>query len=229
MRHPASGWLRMRTAKPEIRTVEVHPPSQSDEGAFAFLAAVFVVLCVIYVVAFERYGAGPNTARRTAPSLPYQVLFRDLPTAQQRQFRQMEEGLGEAMAVRARGGEWPAVDALATDGIPPFAPDALDKTGLRWRLLRDGLVALYVGTPTAGGAPAWMIRVQEPDPLAAEQASANAPVDEEHRALPDGRLLHVTFWTRRNAVASAAIPADPALAGWSQIRIKSPFDLEESP
>lgn len=64
MRLPAPGWLRLRTPKPEIRTVEVHPPSQGDEGAFAFLTAVFVVLCVIYVVAFERYGLGQ--ARRIA-------------------------------------------------------------------------------------------------------------------------------------------------------------------
>lgn len=212
-----------------VRTVEVLPPSRSDEGTWVLLSAAFVVLCVIYVVAFQRLG-GSAGSESTRSMLPFQVLFRDLPSTEQREFRQMQEGFGEAMAERGRSGAWASAEALGATGVPPFAPDVLDRTGLRWSQRRDGLLVQYVGLPAAGsGAPAYMIFVQEPDPVTGEKVDPKAATDEEHQVLRDGTLLHVTYWKRGGAVPSSGVVAEPALQGWSQIRLTNPFEKVEKP
>ena len=222
--------LRLRLQglmSPAVRTVEVEPPSAADEAGWVFLAAAFVVLGVIYVSAFERYGVDglePNARSRIA-LLPYQVLFRDLPALEQRLFREMQEGAGEAVRLRSANGDWPSVASLASAGIPPFATDVLDKAGFRWGLQREGLVANYVGVPARGtDAPVFLIFVQEPDPVTGERPPPPSLVDEEHQLLSDGTLLHVTYWKRPLSGLYAGITLDPASQGWQQIRVKSPFE-----
>jgi hypothetical protein len=208
---------------PPIRTVEVVPPSARGEGTWVFLTIAFVVLCVIYIVAFERNDGAQSAAagRQSRSTLPYQVLFRDLPSAEQRVFRQMQEGVVEAMARRASTGSWPSVETLAAQGIPPFAPDVLDKAQLRWSLRRAGLLLQYLGVPSASGAAlAYLIYIQEPDPETGEKAKPSV-VDEEHQLLPDGTLLHVTYWKRAGASALPGVITEPALDGWLQIRVTS--------
>lgn len=213
-----------------VRTVDVLPPSRSDEGTWVFLSAAFVVLCVIYVVAFQRLGGpGDGATNPQATTLPFQVLFRDLPNAEQRVFRQMQEGLGEAMAARNASGAWPAVEALAGQGVPPFASDVLDKTGLRWTRRRDGLTIEYVGTPAGAESPAYLILIREPDPVTGEKPTAAATVDEEHQLLADGKLLHVTYWKSGGGSVPQDLIPEPALLGWNQIRVKSPFEEATKP
>jgi len=211
--------------------VEVKPPSEGDEGTVVFLTASFIVLVMIYVFAFEHYGAGELRGEQSAQAtiLPFQVLFRDLPSTEQRVFRTLQEGAVEALRVRGDTGAWPTAAALAAEGIPPFAPDPLDDAGRRWTLRRDGLVSNYLGVPgTAGAGPAFLILVQEPDPIFGEKAAAGV-VDEEHQRLADGTLLHVTYWMRAAAPTGPGIIADPALGGWRQIRVRTLFEeLEES-
>jgi hypothetical protein len=48
-------WLAA-TPRLSVRTREVLPPSRRDEEMGVFLTAAFVVLCVIYIVGFERGG-----------------------------------------------------------------------------------------------------------------------------------------------------------------------------
>jgi hypothetical protein len=130
-----------------------------------------------------------------------------------------------------QGGEWPDVGRLAADGVPPFAVDPLDRSRLRWQLRSDGLVSGYLGIPEEAGAlPAYLVRIQAPDPQAIERlGQPNAALDEEHRALPDGTLLHVTYWRRERAPADDAVGPDPARDGWSQIRLKSLFEASPEP
>src|SRR5215470_15933176 len=80
-------WLRASQGHP-IRTVEVQPPSQADEAGWVFLAAGFVLLGVIYTYGFEREGTRGSAAASASGGglLPYQVLFRDLPSSEQRAF-----------------------------------------------------------------------------------------------------------------------------------------------
>jgi hypothetical protein len=210
-----------------VRTVEIAPASSGDEEVWVFLTAGFICLCVIYVLIFQLYGGPKSQTLNTA--LPYQVLFRDLPGVEQRIFREMQEGVTEAVRVRGTTGTWPAVEALANDGIPPFAPDALDKAALRWEQRRDGLVTTYLGTPArVADSPAYLILIVEPAPGAGEQP-VPAVVDEEHQLLADGTLVHVTYWKHPGAPSAAAASADPALRGWSQIRVSSPFQTVEAP
>ncbi len=205
------------------------PPSQSDETVGVFLTAAFVCLCVIYTLAFQLYGTTAASGDRSGANglLPFQVLFRDLPSKEQRVFRAMQEGQQEAMRIRGGEGAWPAVEALATLGIPPFAPDVLDKSALSWAQYRDGLTSNYVGVPAAGtDMPAFLILIQEPPPGGGEQAVPSV-IDEEHQLLPDGALLHVTYWKRPRDSLRPGPVIDPALAGWSQIRVGSPLPTAE--
>lgn len=228
--------LRRLWARPErdqLRTVEVVPPSRADEAGWVFLAAGFIVLGVIYVYGFERYGSGGSDAAANAQRalLPYQVLFRDLPSAEQRVFRAMQEGSVEAVRLRAQASGWPTVQALADEGIPPFAADPLDRAKLRWAANSEGLTTNYVGVPAdPASSPAFLILVQEPDPQTGERAAPTPVVDEEHQLLADGRLLHVTYWKRAARELRGGIVVDPAIEGWQQIRVRSPFEeLEQQP
>jgi hypothetical protein len=211
-------------ATPSVRTVEVRPPSARDEESAVFLSAVFIVLCVIYIVAFEVYDGGAK--QRDRGLLPFQVLFSDLPAEEQRVFRAMREGFDEALVQHGQSGAWPDVARLAADGVPPFASDPLDRSRLRWRMSSEGLATSYVGIPEEAGAfPAYLVRIQAPDPQAIERlGQPNAALDEEHRALPDGTLLHVTYWRRERAPSDDAAGPDPARDGWTQIRLQNLFD-----
>ncbi len=227
-----SRWLRLLAKpRPATRTVEVLPPSHGDETLWVFLTAALVCLCVIYVLAFQRdLAAQPSGDTRSArATLPFMVLFRDLPGNEQRVFREMQEGLQEALRMRGMRGEWPSVEALAGLDIPPFAHDVLDKSALSWTQQRDGLLIEYVGVPTlAAGMPAFLIFIQEPEPTGGEQPSA-AVVDEEHQPLPDGKLLHVTYWKCSPESLRPRLMGDPALQGWTQIRVTDPFQIMEAP
>jgi len=188
------------------------------------LAAGFVVLAVIYVVAFERFGAMDRAGEEAATKglLPFQVLFSDLPPPQQRVFRSLQEGAIEAVSRRGVSGSWPSVGLLAGEGIPPFAPDPLDATGLRWDLRNDRNLWQYVGVPSRPGDPAYLVSIAEPEPRTGE-VPVPGVVDEEHQVLPDGGLLHVTLWTGTTNPGTGPI-FEPATMGWRQIRVKSPFE-----
>ena len=219
-------WRRSRRHRSSIRTVQVLPPSRANEASWVFLTAGVIVLGVIYVFAFERYDWRANSGARSERALlPFQVLFRDLPSPEQRVFRAMQEGLGEALRLRADTGNWPAVGSLAAAGIPPFAPDVLDKAGFHWSVQRADLFVNYLGVPSVpGDAPAFLILIQEPDPVTGEKAPPPSVVDEEHQLLPDGTLLHVTYWKGSPGDLRPGIIMDPAIEGWKQIRVKSPFE-----
>lgn len=219
-------WWRRLIApeRPAIRTEEVVPPSQRDDGSWVFLAAMAIVVCVIYVIAFERGGSvsGPAGGRAQA-LLPYQTLFRDLPSAEQRVFRAMQEGVTEALRARGASGSWPGVDALAGQGVPPFAADVLDRSGLRWDLRSLSLLYQYVGVPSQGTSSAFMISIVEPEPVTGEKPVPGV-VDEEHQLLPDGQLLHITYWKRHADGLGTGPITEPSLAGWIQIRLKTPIE-----
>ena len=222
--------LWMRRDGSHARTVELAPPSGSDEAGWVLIAAGFVLLAVIYTYAFERDAARRGDAAKGAAGglLPYQVLFRDLPSAEQRMLRAMQEGAGEAMRLRAQQGAWPSTAGLAAAGVPPFAPDVLDKSGYQWTGRTDGLLTDYLGLPSrAGGTPpasAFLLFVQEPDPVTGERPPPPSVVDEEHQLLPGGILLHVTYWKRAVAALRPGMVVDPALEGWQQIRLKTPLE-----
>lgn len=203
----------------EIRTVEVRPPSRSNESFIVTMVASGIAMCALYGIVL-RTGppVGVGGALRSVDNLPFQTTFQDLPSSEQRIVRQLLEGFTEAKRIRADTGRWPGPEKLAADQIPPFATDAIDKAGYRWSQLRDGLVVNYLGTAEVQGNPDFLLLIQEPDPVGAELLQPGV-VDEEHQLLPDGKLLHVTYWKRAAGGARAAIIARPEVERWTQIRI----------
>ena len=81
-----------------------------------------------------RARAASRPQRRAGSGLlPYQVLFRDLPSARAARVpRHAGRGRRGGAAARATAAAGRRVEQLAADGVPPFAPDVLDKSGLRW-------------------------------------------------------------------------------------------------
>jgi hypothetical protein len=205
-----------RTGSEAIRTVEVRSPSVAGETGLVLGAAAAIILGVLLVTALRSADSGPQNGPRGGDILPFQMLFRAAAPPVQRMYREMEEGLVEAENRRAATKLWPAVGALAAQGIPPFA---LTRPPYRWSLVQDGSFVNYVGMPTSDG-PAFLALVQEPDSSAIDTAPLALP-DEVHHRLADGTLLHVSIWFR---TAAAGAPADrpltePSAAGWTQILV----------
>lgn len=196
----------------EVRTVEIKPPSRSGESFAVAMTAAAIAICALYSILLRK---GPEDAPVAGASLPFQRTFQELPSPEQRIVRELMEGFAEARRVRGETSAWPKPEALAADQIPPFAADALDKAGYRWSLRQDGLIVNYLGTPSDRSSPDFLLVIREP-------ANAEQPgvADEEHQVLPDGTLLHVTFWKRPSGPPPAAIVARPELERWTQIRIE---------
>lgn len=181
---------------PSVRSVEVLPPSRGAEARVVLRAAMAIVLGALLFGAWRR-GAAPDVG---ADLLPYQVSFRDLAPELQRVYRELLEGVVEAENARAETGVWPTPEALAEEGVPPFAADPLRATELRWTRLQDGPSVSYRGVPAEADAPELLVLIQEPDPRVGERFDPTAPPDETHHRLPDGSLLHVTLWYRPRAL-----------------------------
>ena len=195
-----------------VRTVTVESPSLWRETGGVIRALLHIVFWSAAIMFATSGGdAASGGPPRTTLAVD-EIAFRDLDAAGQRLYRAALAGLTEAEDVRSRTGDWPTVEVLAARRVPPFAPDPIDRAGYRWRLLRDGLLVNYVGTPAAG--PTIAIVVLEPDRGMA--ADPQAIVDETHHRLRDGTLLHVSIWTGAKPLANPV--STPAFEdGWRRI------------
>jgi hypothetical protein len=202
------------------RRVLVERLSIADELAHIVRVATTIVLAVWLYLAFALGDAGAT--RRNL--LPYQMLIQNRPAAEQRVFRELQEGLIEAERSRSTTGRWPETDNLATEGIPPFAPDPTEKTAaFRWQLIRERTFVNYLGVPDRAGVPAWLVLVQEPEPGVPPDQSFE---DEEHHRLNDGTLLHVSTWNYVDGLHVASkLVRMPQAEGWSQLYAVGPGRL----
>jgi len=205
-----------------VRAVEIRPPSVKSETVNVLRAtAVIVALAAAYLVRPSSDTTRATPAQRGL--LPYQTLVRDVPSAEQRVFRELQEGLLEAERLRSTTGKWPEVAALSADGIPPFAPDPTARiASYRWRLLEEGAVVNYLGIPDTPDAPTWLLLVLEPELGSAPDL---APNDEEHHRLADGTVLHVSVWNvpeRSRSSGGLSVIPRPAVEGWRQLRVGAP-------
>jgi hypothetical protein len=228
----------------EVRTVEIRPPSRSGESFAVAMTAAAIAVCALYSILLRRGPAAAEAdasgaprsgvvgAPRSGDSLPFQKTFQELPSDEQRIVRELMEGFAEAKRVRGETGGWPKPEALAADQIPPFAADAIDKAGYRWSLRQDRLIVNYFGTPKDRSSPDFLVLIQEPEPgpvgaeiaqpgvvPAGSLAGSPAGSDAEHQLLPNGALLHVTWWKRPAGPPLAAIVARSELERWTQIRL----------
>jgi hypothetical protein len=209
----------VETRVPGVRRVEIRPPSLRTETiGVLWLAAAIIAAAGVCLVRPAQTNSRANPAERNL--LPYQVLVQDVPTGEQRVFRELQEGLLEAERARSAAGKWPDPSALAADGVPPFAPDpTAGDAACRWRMLTQGVFINYLGIPPNPGAPAWLLVIREPELGSAPDL---APNDEEHHRLADGTVLHVSVWnvpeSSRTTGGLVAVQR-PELEGWRQLRV----------
>jgi len=198
------------TATAGPRQVPVERLSINAELLHVVRLGTTVILGVWLYLAVSLGNEG--TARRGL--LPYQTLIQSRPSVEQRMFRELQEGLIEAEGARSRDGAWPPAEALAADGIPPFAVDPTRAGRYTWRMQREGAYVNYLGVPEGGGT-SWLLLVQEPEAGVPPDQSFE---DEEHHRLLDGAMLHVSTWSRPGgARAATGIVRVPQLEGWSQV------------
>lgn len=215
----ANGDRATRSA-PAQRTVEVVPPARSSEAVNVVLAMAAIATVAIYVILFR--GGGARAGAELPPELlPFQVSFQDLPGAEQRLVRELVLAFDESRRMRVAQGKWPSAQELSGQGVPPFAPDAIDQAGYRWSSREKDLIVNYEGVPASAASPDLLLLIQEPPPTGGE-AVLPGVVDEEHQLLPDGRLLHVTYWKRKHKDEDVRLIAQPAAEGWTQIRFQQP-------
>ncbi len=168
---------------------------------------------VLFASAVWLGGLALQHARGAAdgPSLaPWQQRFTALPSADQRTFRALREGLFELEGLRAETGTWPDPSAVPSD-VPAFAD-----TALHWERRSQGLSTSYVTSSIDGSARRWLVLYLEPDERAQKELAP--PDDEEHHTLPTGLGLHVTVWTQEStAPLPPGVLAFPATEGWTQV------------
>ncbi|HVT59307.1 MAG TPA: hypothetical protein VHR45_13005 [Thermoanaerobaculia bacterium] len=224
------------------RSVEIAPPSLREE-TFNVLRVAAVIVCGAWIYlaatapreaprtpAADAAGqAAAGLARsgrgRSMPGerdlMPYQRLFRTLSGDDQRMFRELQEGLLEAENGRSASGRWPAVADLAARGIPPFAAIQHGPRGrYLWSFRQEGVYINYLGIAAAGREqPAFLLLMQEPDPQAPPDTTLYLPGDEQHHRLADGKVLHVSTWTRLAPTAPSAegVISVPYADGWTQL------------
>jgi uncharacterized protein DUF6162 len=202
------------------RSVEIRPPSVRTETLNVLKVAAAIVAIVAAYLFRPSFGSSQTaTGARPGDLLPFQNLVRDAPSADQRMFRELREGLLEAERVRATTGRWPDAVALAAEGIPPFAPDPTRKDATyRWTTLVQGTTVNYVGVPSTPSASAWLLLVIEPEAGAPPDP---APNDETHHRLPDATTLHVSIWQvpEKSRATGFAVTPLPQNEGWTQLLI----------
>ncbi|HJZ78588.1 MAG TPA: DUF6162 family protein [Vicinamibacterales bacterium] len=200
------------------RRVQVQTLSARAELLAVVRASMSIVVGVWIYVAMMA-GVGGN-APRQRNLLPFQKLIADRVPAEQRMFRELQEGLLEAEAARATANAWPTPDSLAAAGIPPFARDPTQRSSYQWQLEQGGTTVNYVGVPTTAGLPAWLLLVTEPTPGVPPDQTFE---DEEHHRLPDGGMLHVSTWVHADGGAIAPrLVRMPQAEGWTQLYAVGP-------
>ena len=211
----------MTAAGAGIRTREVRPPSARAETWAVARVLFHIAYWSTLAVSAEAHDAKqPRVA--AALSSPFERSFQDLAPADQRLFRAAQEGVLEAERLRSATGRWPAVEALARAGVPPFAADPIDRAGYAWQRVQTGPKVDYIGVPRAGsGREAFYIVLVEPDPGTPNDPLA--PVDETHHRLGDGTMIHVTYWMGPPlADTSEAFSLLPPELGFRQVLVGAP-------
>lgn len=200
-----------------FRTEIVRPLSAHSELLSVMRAGMAVTVTVWTYVALM--SGASSTAVGPRNMLPFQRLAADRPFDEQRMFRELQEGLIEAEALRSDAGTWPLPATLAEAGVPPFAADPTRKEKYSWTLFVSGITVNYLGVPVAGDAPSWLLLIQEPTPGVPPDQTFE---DEEHHKLANGEMLHVSAWVHTSGAVTSRLVRIPQAEGWLQLYAVGP-------
>lgn len=207
-----------------LRTIDISSPSSRDETIHVLRALFLIAFFATLVVAVQRGArAAEPTAAQDAKAFPFVRRFADLPAVDQRVFTSLREGIGEAERRRSSTGKWPDVETLAADGIPPFAPDPIDRDGLVWAMRSEKQVVNYVGAPRDGAKrTTFVVVLTEPDG-SGPAVPSETPADEVHHRLDNGMLLHVAVFVGDGLPPPAGVAPTMSFSdGWLQALAGSP-------
>jgi hypothetical protein len=200
------------------RPVLVVPLSARAELLVVVRAAMAIAVGVWIYLASTASTLGGGAGQRNL--LPFQKLIVDRPAAEQRTFRELQEGLLEIEAARSASNAWPTTESLSADGVPPFAPDPTRHAQSIWQRLQSGTTVNYLGIPGQPDGPAWLLLVQEPEPGVPPDQNFE---DEEHHRLANGVMLHVSTWVHPDGrKISARLVRLPQAEGWTQLYAVGP-------
>lgn len=199
-------------------TVEVRSSSARREA----IALLPIALAIGFVALFVARGpCGASDRSPQAGLLAHQKRFRDLAPGEQRIFRELQEGIAEAEGSRSSVGRWPIIEELASTGVPPFVPAPRDRDRWSWEFRESNEGANYLGLPRSPTDSAWLVLLQESGERVKVELGEKIELDEFHRQLSDGTLIHVSTWMRTGPPKerSEEVIARPETAGWTQIVI----------
>jgi hypothetical protein len=194
------------------RSIQSADSSRAQTGRER-LGVLLVAAAIVGAIAvYLALNAAPGARDDAKDLLPYQVLARTLPQADERAFRMLREGLLVAEAERVRTAAWPDAAHLAGRGVAPFVPS---ESGYQWSRLQQGAIINYFGQPRDPAAPAWLLEIQEPEP---GMLPDPAPPDEEHHRLPDGTMVHTYVWMHRyGGEVAVGFVRQPQNSGWVEV------------
>ena len=211
-------------AEGKARTIEVLPPSRTGEVGVVVRTAFHIAFWSMLPLGIQRGCEARKATTVVAPRTRTErfgptVAFADLTARDQRIVLRIREGLVEMEAARSASGRWPEVTSLAAQGLPPFAPDPIDRAADPWAMLQQNEIINYFDAPPAGQR-GFLISLAEPSKGAAPD---NSPPDDTHHRLGDGTMIHVLVWVgpgKKPGGPAVGIP--PLLDGWKQVVFEGP-------
>lgn len=186
----------------EPRTAQVRPASATGEAA-----QVLEWMVLIAIVALLVGGAGRAKSGGAGELASYQVRFQAQPQDVQRTYRELDCALEDIVRMRSATGKWPAVAQLAGELVDPFPRGT-------WELRDENGVLNYV---SVGVTPAYLLCIQEPPPGSGAAGHQPGPLDEFHRRLVDGTVVHTGVWMHAAPRASKDALDAPQRDGWTEI------------
>lgn len=182
------------------RVVAVRPPNARQETAYVALLALAIIAAAGAHLALLSKSPGAPEKREG------EVLFMNLGFEEQRAFRELQEGLVEAERLRADKGRWPSAEELRAEQIPPFAAGG-------YQSLENNVALNYAGVR---GESLFLAVIQEPGEWA---APGSVKLDEDHRQLRDGDMLHVSIWVAKSTAVLKDVITNPPVHGFTRIRL----------
>ncbi len=178
--------------KKRARSVEIRSPSPRKERWAAIAAIAIIGLAAAITIAIQIRGPGLEDGL-----LPNQIAFSELPADDRRTIDALDRALIDAEGARARSGRWPP---LAMPGVVMRA---------------SGDSVNYIVSSL--GRSAVLVLIQEIGESTTDRAAL--ALDERHRWLSNGAIVHRSIWTRPDydALGGGTIER-PGELGWREVR-----------